>query len=75
MFTASQLLILPSSSLMFSVVQFGAFVVLNFEMLLMSVVLSAYKMNLNLHSHDLRVPVGSISRLKHRLPQCTYLAY
>ena len=46
LFTASQLLILPSSSLMFSVVLFSAFVVLNFEMLLMSVVSSAYKMNL-----------------------------
>ena len=25
---------------------------------------------LNLHSHDLRVPVGSLSRLKLSLPQC-----
>ena len=46
MFTASQLLILPNSSLIFSVVLFGAFVVFNFEMLLMSVVSSAYKINL-----------------------------
>ena len=46
LFTASQLLILPSSSLMFSVVLFGAFVDLNFEMLLMIVVSSSYKLNL-----------------------------
>ena len=46
MFTASQLLILPSSSLMFWKVLFGTFVDLNFEMLLMRVVSSAYKMNL-----------------------------
>ena len=26
--------------------------------------------NLNLHSHDLRVPVGSLSRFKLSLPQC-----
>ena len=25
---------------------------------------------LNLHSHDLRVPVGRLSRLKLNLPQC-----
>ena len=25
---------------------------------------------LNLHSHDFRVPVGSLSRFKLRLPQC-----
>ena len=25
---------------------------------------------LNLHSHDLRVPVGSVSRFKLSLPQC-----
>ena len=25
---------------------------------------------LNLHSHDLRVPVGSVPRLKLSLPQC-----
>ena len=47
MFTASQLPIWPNSSLMFSVVLFGAFVdYLNFEMLLMRVVSSAYKTNL-----------------------------
>ena len=46
LFTASQLLILPSSSLMFSVVLFGTFVDLHFEMLLISVVSSAYNMNL-----------------------------
>ena len=49
MFTASQLLILQSSSLMFSVVLFGAFVDLNFEMLLMSVVSSAYTMLLSMN--------------------------
>ena len=26
--------------------------------------------HLNLHSHDLRVPVGSLSRFKLSLPQC-----
>ena len=26
--------------------------------------------NLNLHSHDLRVPVGNLSRFKLSLPQC-----
>ena len=29
-----------------------------------------YEENLNLHSHDLRVPVGSLSRFKLSLPQC-----
>ena len=29
-----------------------------------------YIIYLNLHSHDLRVPVGSLSRLKLSLPQC-----
>ena len=46
MFTACQLLILPSSSLMFWEILFSTFVDLNFEMLLMRVVSSAYKMNL-----------------------------
>ena len=31
------------------------------------------KMNLNLHSHDLRVPVGSLLRFKLSLPQCNVL--
>ena len=30
----------------------------------------ALQLSLNLHSHDLRVPVGSVSRFKLGLPQC-----
>ena len=30
----------------------------------------SYDKRLNLHSHDLRVPVGSLSQFKLSLPQC-----
>ena len=31
---------------------------------------TSHSFYLNLHSHDLRVPVGSLSRFKLSLPQC-----